>query len=329
MRTLIAMGVALLFIITALGKDRKGKVNADMPYIDYVLPDERTAYFVGDVLLTNDTVKIGEFLAAGININGNAKHADATPRYYKSILMFAIDRCNIHTVGYLLRHGADPNLRIRTKWKPMFKNEYYDFSMYPLEQAAEENSIEKMELLVAYGADIKRCIEGLKSIATTKGNTTMMDYLSKSSGQSAIQPNVLAVMTEPDILRTYADITPEFILKMAAGGADVNAFTSKGKTALLNVIQNGALKNKSELILALIKSGANVNLPDREDPGRLYLGFYPTSPLKAAIEHGNLEIVKLLVENGANINQSDGGHTPLKTATYKPIKEYLILKGAK
>lgn len=204
--------------------------------------------------------------------------------------------------------------------------------MYPLEAAAEAARVEKMELLVKYGADIKRCTTGLKEIAAMKNNLAIMDLIEGKTGTSAVQSNSLAVMTEPEILNDFSKITPDLINQLRTKGVDMNAHSPKGGTALINVIQNSGIKNKIELIKALINNGVNVNQPNKENPDDMKAGmwcFYPTSPLKAAIEQYNLEIVKLLVENGANVNQSDGGESPLKTAKNDAIKEYLILKGAK
>ena len=76
-----------------------------------------------------------------------------------------------------------------------------------------------------------------------------------------------------------------------------------------------------EKIKELIKEGTNLNIFADSMP-----------PLYHAVNNGNLEIVKLLVENGADVNVKNVvGQTPLHEAArcgYFEIVKYLIDKGA-
>lgn len=334
----IILLIVMLFSLTSVQaqdlfkkKNRKNKVDRDMPYVEDARPDERTKYFYETLLIKEDTCKLNEFLATGININVRATDAGANMRYYKTILMYAIDRCTISTVEYLLKHGADPNLRVRRYWEGMFGSiQEYRFSMYPLEAAAENGNIAKMDLLVKYGADVDRALDGLKEIATKKGNTAMMNWISEKTGASAIQSNSLAVMTSNSFELDASKVTVETINDLVKGGANVNAHAPNGKTALMNVIQVQRIKDRYELAKTLIKHGADVNQPDRVSDG--YPGvnkYYPVSPLKAAVRNNDLRMVKILVEAGADVNQANGGETPLRAAKSDAVKEYLILNGAK
>lgn len=322
----------LLTFVSVTNAQKRGKANKDMPFIDDAKPDTRTEYFIG-IIPKNDTVKLAEFLATGIKINSRAEEAGADGSYYRTILTYAIINANINTVEFLLIHGADPNLRIRTHFTGMFNSNVHDeFSFYPLEVAATEGDLAKMDLLVRYGAEVMRAVEGLKEIATSKRRIDLMDWISNKTGMSAVQRNSLAVMTGYaygyDLDASV--VTVETIKQLIKGGADLNTFSPLGKTALINVIQNPKIKERYTLAKTLLQNGANPNLSDRvADDNKGMVRYYPVSPLKAAIEMNDLQMVKLLVESGANINQADDDYTPLKTAKSDDIKEYLILKGAK
>ena len=71
----------------------------------------------------------------------------------------------------------------------------------------------------------------------------------------------------------------------------------------------------------LIQKGARINYDD---------GFKPT-PLHAAVENGYLDLVRLLVEKGANVNVLDNDSTPLTfalTRKHEDIAIYLVENGA-
>ena len=78
----------------------------------------------------------------------------------------------------------------------------------------------------------------------------------------------------------------------------------------------------------LIQNGANVNEPSQNETN------LSNMPLMIAAWHGHLNLVKLLVENGAFINQQDkkNGFTALIKAVYQKededIVEYLLKHGA-
>ncbi len=82
-----------------------------------------------------------------------------------------------------------------------------------------------------------------------------------------------------------------------------------------------------EIALTLLEHGACVDEPSQNSKNPM------NTPLMIAAWHGSKDIVELLVENGACLNQQDQGNgfTPLIKAIfnkYSDIAEYLIEKGA-
>lgn len=86
--------------------------------------------------------------------------------------------------------------------------------------------------------------------------------------------------------------------------------------SLINAIQIGRIPR----IRRLLNSG-NINIHERDQ--------YQNTPLHIAADEENLEIVKLLVENGANVNlQNIYGETPYYLTHNDDIRDYLIANGA-
>ncbi len=88
--------------------------------------------------------------------------------------------------------------------------------------------------------------------------------------------------------------------------------------AVANALQShlASQEELSEALLEAIRSRSaafvSLLLEGGADPNRSYEG---RSPLVCAVEHEQLEIVRLLIENGANVNSADeSGFTPLHLA---------------
>ena len=89
-------------------------------------------------------------------------------------------------------------------------------------------------------------------------------------------------------------------------GANINVKNHYGMTPLINVIYN----DDYNMCQILINSGADVNL------GRGKINN--NSALHIAVDNGNLDIVKLLIKSGANLNfKNIYGITPIQYALYR------------
>jgi ankyrin repeat protein len=117
------------------------------------------------------------------------------------------------------------------------------------------------------------------------------------------------------------------VQQLIADGVDVNAIAACNRTALSLAIQGGQIP----VIQALLDAGANPNLPDETDDG-----LAANSPLMEAASTffatNRGEMVRLLIQHGANLNQQDAeGRTALMhTLRYSDMDviETLIKAGA-
>jgi len=92
-------------------------------------------------------------------------------------------------------------------------------------------------------------------------------------------------------------------------GADVNAIGNFGSNALFVAIGN----KQNEIVELLIQNGANTC---SESTSTLNNGRFNSSPIVYAVAVNNLTAVKLLLDNGVEVNTIDeDGRTPLGVAT--------------
>jgi hypothetical protein len=108
----------------------------------------------------------------------------------------------------------------------------------------------------------------------------------------------------------------EMVRILIESGADVNAKTKLGITPLLMIEDH---ENGFDLAKLLVSKGADVNV---QNNGK-------ETVLMFAAEGGNVEFVRLLLENGANPRLKDrDGETALEKTNVKEIKDILIGYGA-
>lgn len=115
---------------------------------------------------------------------------------------------------------------------------------------------------------------------------------------------------------------PNFVKNLIARGADVNMLVLVWDTNTLTKqfegILNIAIKHKNvDCVRVLIESGADVNL----------INGIGETPLHYAADTGDNDIIKLLLEHGANINYQSVNlkHTALHVATFRRYNEWVEL----
>ena len=123
---------------------------------------------------------------------------------------------------------------------------------------------------------------------------------------------------------------------LLAHGADVNARDDREQTPL----HSAAYYKKLAVAEVLIAHKADVNALGNRD-GTCQIGrFWPSNfpypqpwqitPLHLATEQDSIDLVKLLLENKADVNgKTDGVGTPLQHAKSKAVAELLRAAGAK
>jgi ankyrin repeat protein len=209
-------------------------------------------------------------------------------------LHYAAAYGSVEAMRMLLAAGADPDA----------KN---DFDATPLMWSATEP--EKVRLLVNHGADVN---------AKSKMGRTAIWLASANDGSSGTVEFLLehgAKLDGTEILpATYSNDSATIRL-LVDKGANVNAKGPTGVTPLLNIAMNGNLK-VAEMLLA---RGADVNAACSPEfggsvkAGKIALGSL--TPILAASVYGPYDLVRLLLDAGANVNDRDVRKmTPLMNA---------------
>jgi ankyrin repeat protein len=181
----------------------------------------------------------------------------------------------------LLRHGADPRITDMSGMTPLGNAcEYY----------WNEISSHTIADLIEHGADInfgkKNEVDGLETPLAIACRNAMFSTVCNLLAAGA-DPNI--EQREPPLflaIATYMDCTP-----LLAAGADVNASTTDGRTALSMASENADIEN----VIRLVEHGALVNTTD----------VHGLSPLAYACCRLRKKTVEYLVQKGALVNQLD------------------------
>jgi ankyrin repeat protein len=208
-------------------------------------------------------------------------------------------------VRILLQAGANPNASERSLDCP------------PLIAASHLDGFIAKQLL-DYGADVNQ--------RTPYGVTALMNAvhivtLKRVSYEDCELVKILlnAGAKEEGILEAqfiaYAELNNVDRLKdIVEQGVNIDSIISSGKTALMSACSG---KSK-EAVIYLLSIGANLNIINYE------------SALISAVRSHDLELVKLLIENSADINlRNIYGTTALSYAYIKDIRSFLKMKGGK
>lgn len=192
----------------------------------------------------------------------------------------------------LLKNGADPNFLI---------NEfYYDFDTKctsALMSAVENADLQMVELLIANGANINLSCSNGESVFT-KALSPRFNYYDKSLEEKK-----------------------EKILDLIfATGLDVKAVDNWGITILMKAIQ----AQNFRVIERLIKMGVDVNAKGKRGETALLIAASSRSK-------GILEIVKLLIESGANVNEvneyTENDYGKTRNFCYTPLINAALYAG--
>jgi ankyrin repeat protein len=242
----------------------------------------------------NDLTKLQALLKGGANPNVSDPRGGATP------LMYAAAVGSAGAMTLLLDSGANANATNAS-------------GATALMWAATD--LEKVSLLLARGADPK---------AVSKSGRTALMLAALTEGSADVVRMMLARGADvkavdgfkSTVLHAAAggnDI--ETIRQVVDAGVDVNAVNVPGFTAIMVC----ASHNNLAAVRLLLAKGANVNVVSGDGSfqkvkaGSIALGNW--TPLLLAAPLGSTELVKTLLDAGANVNAADvRGMTPLMLA---------------
>lgn len=185
-----------------------------------------------------------------------------------------------------------------------------------LEYAVMSDSIEVAEFLINNGADIYLCTsedwDSLIDLAALSGNLNIIKFFLENGFNRNVFLEDGSLMSAA--VNNYAEVARYLINQ----GKDINMHDSSSSMTALRM---AAQMHSAECVELLCNMGADTEA--ESDYGTALLG---------AVSAGDLEIVKILVNHGANVNYvNNDGSTPYEMAVYKgyeDIAEYLLKRGA-
>lgn len=159
--------------------------------------------------------------------------------------------------------------------------------------AVSKTSVDNVEILLNAGADVnfelnRPLDESVLSVAIEHSNTAMVQFLLANGAE----PNYKNCLAMKAALRK--GVNEEIILLLLEAGSNINmTIYYDGPTLLMEMVDKEFL----EAIKFLLKKKVNVN--------KGIISVYDRmtgTPITKAIIKGNLEIVELLLKNGAEVN---------------------------
>jgi ankyrin repeat protein len=261
---------------------------------------------------------VSRLLAAGADVNMAALSNGEMP------LMAAARSGSIETVKILLDAKATVDARDTLR------------GTTALAWAAEQNHVDIVKLLLARGADPKAASKVATPAAGGRGGGANADPRAAATG------GLTALMV------ATRERARDSMVALLDGGANVNQEAGNGTTALVIALQNG----DAETAKLLLQRGADPNIVNAKGWGPLFLAVKArtremgTVPNPVIDAPALMDVIKMLVEKGADVNQQiktnsevygattwleDAGATPLLRAAYcadLEVIKYLLQHGA-
>ena len=248
-------------------------------------------------------------------------HLDAEDVHSATPLSLAVQQRNLDTVRFLLAAGADPTVRLQTTG----------------ELAANRNhaAYKIVQALLEAGGDPNRMGESYESLLgrAVQANNTNFVWLLLDHGASLTTPQMRTV-EDSLLFKALPVANPDIIRMLLDHGADFTAKGGSGRTALMLAAES----YQPETALLLLDHGADATAKD--DGGKTALSYalpwFGYSPPPLALTPARAELIRRLLEKGADVNVLDTQGNPLLLdvvkgnldATRMAIIKEMIMHGA-
>ena len=156
--------------------------------------------------------------------------------------------------------------------------------------AAQSGNVEVVEALIKGGANPNIADEGIGHTPLMRAIDTQFIEIVRALLKAKADPNAVNSQGESCLIMAVKSRKPEIVQALIDGGANVNFVTKDGDSPALAAAQDG-MPESLEIIKLLGKAKSNLNVSNI-----IY------TPLVYAIEQGNKDLVKTLLDAGANPN---------------------------
>jgi ankyrin repeat protein len=252
---------------------------------------------------SDDIAKMEAALKRGADINGQKNEQEPTP------VIWALQNGRINALQYLLEHGADPRKRAMKTYHDNTR-----IMLVPLQYIATDinNDVQMAELLIKYGADVDE-EDILKDTtlcdAAWYNNVAIVQCLLKSGKVKVNHRGCNGLTPLSHSIRGFG--RTELVKILVANGGDVNAVDDEGLTPLMHAVRKTRDKQSlwqshesviKAIVYYLLQTG-KVNIDQKDNAGK--------TALVHALENYNFDMVKILLERGANKGIPTGEDTTL------------------
>lgn len=245
----------------------------------------------------------------------------------ESNLVQAVKTGRTDIVQTLLEGGADPDIR-------------QGDGATALHHAAHQNDVDSARLLIEAGATVSVSNElGATPLwlAATNGSAVMVERLLDAGAD----PNVALIMGETSLMTAARGGHLETVRLLLSRGAKVNATErERHQTALMWAVAQGHVG----VVQLLVERGADIharttvwdqleNTAGNTNPiGNFRMSHGGSTPLLFAARQGNIDVARVLIEAGADVNNtSASGTSALVVAAHSghgPLGIFLLEQGA-
>jgi ankyrin repeat protein len=190
--------------------------------------------------------------------------------------------------------------------------------------ASYRDDVESAQLLIAAGADVNAAND-LGATPLWAASRNASPAMARLLLDAKAKPDIPLLLGETPLVTAARSGSAEVVEMLLAAGAEVNARGARGQTPLMFA----AAQRHPQVVKALLAHGADVNARSHVWSQRLAQPPWShvetmkdflmggNTALMFAVQSGDLESAKLLVEAGANVNdKSAWGFPPLTVAVY-------------